>query len=257
MLFMTGLYFIAEYAKKNKAELEAMPLDKEVAAYEAKARHGAALHAHVTEWRKVSLWVKGTLVVGASCMGLASYAIVFYPDLCFKQYDLTNSIKCDLDGNIANLVLSGGIVSGRNAMLLLLISVVCLEAYGCWAKSRKAALTEAEKQQVIHETDAAWKSLHRRLSSQPFIHDEAAHESWRTGSKRDNGLVPVSEAASTDGMAAGTQSKPKGASRLVRRDAAARDSDDEEEHEYSHGIDNPLCADDVGRTDSTASVTVI
>jgi hypothetical protein len=179
MLFMTGLYFISEYAKTHKAELEAMPLDKEVEAYEAKARHQAALHAHVTEWKKVPLWLKAVLVLGTASMTLASYAIAFYPDLCFKQYDLTNSIKCDLDGSVFNLILP----EGQYAMLLLLVSSICLQVYSCWAGRQRSAMSEEAKAQVIRRTDKSWGIGQRRLSASPFLRDEAPHASWREGSK--------------------------------------------------------------------------
>jgi hypothetical protein len=179
MLFSTGAYFIMEYAKKNKAELQLMPIDKDVEAYEAKARHSAALHAHVTSWHLVPIWLKATLVIGAFCMTLASYAFGFYPDLCFLPYDLTNSIKCDLGGNIMNILL----LDGQYAMGLLFVSIVCLQVFQWWAGRRKAALTEAEKKRVIREMDKTWKAVQRRLSETPFMHDEAPHQSWRENSK--------------------------------------------------------------------------
>jgi hypothetical protein len=183
MLFMTGLYFIMEYAKKNKAELEAMPLDEEVKAYETKARHQSALHAHVTEWRKLPCWLKVTMVTGAMCMGLAAYAIGFFADLCFLPYDLTNSIECDLGvgrgGSILNIVTP----DGWNAMALLAMSVVCLQVYSCWAGRQRTALSPEQRQAVLARTDKSWKATHTRLSAHPFLMDEAPHASWRENSK--------------------------------------------------------------------------
>ena len=95
--------------------------------------------------------------------------------LMFLPSDLTHSIDCELNGSVLNLVKT----EGWYAIGLLFISLVCIEAYRCWASQRRAALPEEEKLGVIQRSDKAWKAAHKRLSAHPFMLDEAPHKSWR------------------------------------------------------------------------------
>jgi hypothetical protein len=127
-------YLIEQTVHDHRAELEAIPQDEEVALVEKSRALDYDEYKRLTNWHtEVPRCMKYTLALSAGLNTLAVYIVFFsvsmFGEECFETFEITDSIKDDLDGNAANLVKQ----YGKVATGLMLVGVVGLKIFNRWA----------------------------------------------------------------------------------------------------------------------------
>eukprot|EP00051_Salpingoeca_urceolata_P005512 m.73872 g.73872 ORF g.73872 m.73872 type:complete len:928 (-) comp14390_c0_seq2:177-2960(-) len=143
---VAALYYIEQEAEAAKEELEAMPLDEEVAAEDARKAARQAVYKSITRWQhELPLFIRCYIVGGATCVAVACYMLLGTPQHTFKAFQVTDSIKDDLDGSALNLIVSPG---GYVVIGLVTVSIWLLVAFKRWA-AKRVKLVLAGRLQVV------------------------------------------------------------------------------------------------------------
>eukprot|EP00567_Pseudictyota_dubia_P016077 CAMPEP_0197436476 /NCGR_PEP_ID=MMETSP1175-20131217/3917_1 /TAXON_ID=1003142 /ORGANISM="Triceratium dubium, Strain CCMP147" /LENGTH=900 /DNA_ID=CAMNT_0042965775 /DNA_START=350 /DNA_END=3052 /DNA_ORIENTATION=+ len=128
-------FFLEQTASLRQDDINAIPIDAEVKEADDKAEYGKKVYTDVTQWAVVPKLAKFTITLSLVCMVSCCYMVQLFPSECFEDYELTDTISGQLDGNWTNLFKP----LGRIAVLLFVISCALLWCFTSWAK-RKSVL---------------------------------------------------------------------------------------------------------------------
>lgn len=125
-------YYIEQIAERDREELEAIPKDQEVlrASEEAAERH--KVYRYFTQWQStLPAWARIVLVIGSFASAGALYINLLFAKDTFEEFQVTDTIAVQLDGNALNLVVVplGWVVVG-----LIGLSILIIYVYGKWSK---------------------------------------------------------------------------------------------------------------------------
>lgn len=126
----SALYFIEEHTGKHRKELEAMPDDEEVKALDDEQSKIEEIKNSLTAWDNplFKMKAKSYLVGSACCLSTAVYIYALFPNSCFKEFAVTDSIERDLNGNALSVVKPAGWV----ALVLFFTGVVLSKLFSRW-----------------------------------------------------------------------------------------------------------------------------
>ena len=126
---LIAAFYLEQTASQREAEINAIPIDKEVQEAEEKAQYIRDIYTEVTQWDTVPRLAKAVLTMSLFCVVVSCYMVQLFPNLCFSDYELTYTIDKHLDGDWKNLVLPFGTL----AIIFFLVSCVLLQFYIWWA----------------------------------------------------------------------------------------------------------------------------
>lgn len=133
---IVAAFFLEQTANLRQDEIAAIPIDEEVKVAEDKAEYGQKVYSDVTQWNLVPRLAKFTMYLALVSMVSCCYMVQLFPNKCFAEYELTDTISGKLDGNWANLFLP----LGRLAVLIFLVSCLLLWCFITWAKRKSAQI---------------------------------------------------------------------------------------------------------------------
>ena len=122
---LAAVHFIERTLRDHRAELEAYPVDQDVArldkigAEKAKARRcrrscareltRAQIRRYVARWNFMPFWLRALMIWGAVFETISAYAFELAGSQCFVDFQITSSIDADLGGHVINLVKPMGV----------------------------------------------------------------------------------------------------------------------------------------------------
>jgi len=126
----------------DQLQIDAIPMDEEVAEADAAAQKKASVYGQATSWHNVPILVKLCLILSALAMMGCVYLLVLFNAQCFREYDLMYTIREHLGGKWYNIVLP----LGQWALGFFVVSYLLLAGvFEAWAKRQTAkALREME-----------------------------------------------------------------------------------------------------------------
>ena len=133
MAMVAAGYYIEDYAYKHREELEKEEPDTEVLEFDEKEKVKEELFNELTDWNSnLPVWQKINISISAILMISTLYILEFAEDLCFKPYQLTDTIQETLGGNVWNIVLRTGWI----AIILFCISTFQIYVFKYWAQAK-------------------------------------------------------------------------------------------------------------------------
>lgn len=130
-------YYLEQTTSNRKEELDAIPIDKEVAELEEAEVAFNEAYDRVTKWPVVPLFMQLVMYVTFAIIVAACYMVQLFGHLCWAEYALTYSIDENLGGKWYNLVLPLGWV----AIVLFVLTCLLIYVFISWASvSRVFAL---------------------------------------------------------------------------------------------------------------------
>lgn len=145
---IVAAFFLEQTASLRQDEIAAIPIDEEVKEAEDKAENGRKVYSDVTQWDVVPRLAKLTIAMSLVSMVSCCYMVQLFPNKCFAEYELTDTISGKLDGNWANLFLP----LGRIAVLLFLLSCALLWCFIAWAKRKSSQIMKGATVSPEHGT---------------------------------------------------------------------------------------------------------
>lgn len=115
--------------KSKQDQLNAFPIDEEVKRADEKDEAKREAYEDVSHWDNLPWWAKLVLSLSLVCMTVSCYLFTFFAGYCFRDYQITYTIKDNLDGDWTTLVKPLGIV----ANLIFLVSIVLMVIFSAWA----------------------------------------------------------------------------------------------------------------------------
>jgi hypothetical protein len=97
-------YYIEKIIQEHREELMTMPGDEDVKRFDDIANERARARKYVSEWRRLPCWLKLTLGIGILAETASAYLFQLFGSRCFENFDITDSIERNLDGNVLNIV---------------------------------------------------------------------------------------------------------------------------------------------------------
>eukprot|EP00978_Attheya_sp_CCMP212_P008618 scaffold20255_cov64-Attheya_sp.AAC.1 len=153
---VTAAYYLDQTASQRGEEIDKIPIDEEVRVSEARAEAMNGKYTEVTQWTVVPSWAKGLLSCSVALMVTSFYMVNLFQANCFTEYELTDTIEEELDGDWTNLVLP----LGRVALLLFAISLTLFYVFKKWATHKAAVLVDQMEQLTDEDTTPNTSSLH-------------------------------------------------------------------------------------------------
>ena len=148
---VTGLVIMAapaimihhiEKAMDEEGEaLESMPYDEEVLKADADNERHRVLYLKTTSWEKLPGVIRVCLIVGNLCMVSATYLVMGFGGLCFREFTMQDNIRDDLDGEGFSLIKLPGWI----AIFLVIFATFLLFVFSKWATHETNKAKELER----------------------------------------------------------------------------------------------------------------
>jgi len=134
---MTAAYFLDKAAADHKEEMEKMPYDEEVRQADEAAEVRKKKYEEATEWTNLPMPARAVLVSAVVLMVFCCYLVQLYSSACFEEYELTDTIRQELDSKWYKLV---KYPAGYIAIIVFVLSCSLLIGFNCWANRHTSQL---------------------------------------------------------------------------------------------------------------------
>jgi len=138
---LSALYFIELAINNNQEELEKYPEDKEVAKLEETEQDEQDGYKKAIEWSNVPMHLQILLCAGMTLMSISCYIFALFSNLCFRTFQVSDSIAEKLDGSAWNMVLWPGWIAG----VLFVMGCLTLHVFYCWAGAKAKKMVADER----------------------------------------------------------------------------------------------------------------
>lgn len=136
---MAAASAVKDTFETEREAIEAIPVDEEVKKADSLAQQRNVAYQRAIVWVNVPIWAKACLILAVATVIGCCFLLVGYSSQCFAEYDLMYTISENLGGKWYNLVLP----LGRIALLLTVVSYVCLSIFQSWASHETEHILES------------------------------------------------------------------------------------------------------------------
>lgn len=181
VFLLAAAYYIENTIHVHREELMSEPDDEQVKKFDEIANKRARARSYRSEWPRLPGWMKALLWLGVICETASAYLFQLAGSLCFKTFDITDSIEEQLGGNVFNLVRPLGWVG----IGLVATGMIVLLILGRWI-----SYAISGGYQVPEEVEAK----QRRMSEAGLTDDvdEDDDDDDESGDKTKGAISPVS-----------------------------------------------------------------
>jgi len=132
---LLAAFYVEQTLSTRKEEIDNMPFDEEVKVKDDAEEALNAAYLEVIQWEKLPISMKIILYLAVFFMIVFCYGIQLYQEGCFENYQLTDTIELQLEGQWTNLVKKP---LGWISISIFFVSIIFFLVFKIWAK-REAA----------------------------------------------------------------------------------------------------------------------
>jgi len=122
-------HYLEQAQVDRKDEIDAIPIDQDVLAEDEKVKEKQRVFNEVTKWELLPKPQRMLLLSALFIMMTSCWMVMVFTNSCFKPFEMSSTIKDDLDGDTWSMVKTPGWAS----IVMFVIATIMLNVFNSWA----------------------------------------------------------------------------------------------------------------------------